>query len=73
MKLNKSNSVDINWLKIVTEELKKDPRGCSNDFQYRLKYGQPLHPDHMIEHTFERILGLICDHMGLQVIGHTSG
>ena len=69
-KLNKPESIDINWLTIVTEELKKDPKGTGNDLQYRLKYGKPLHPDYMIEHAFERIIGLICKHLELKVIGY---
>lgn len=68
-RLNKLDSLDINWLNIVTDELKKDPKGSGNDFHYRLKNGRPLHPDHMIEHTFERIIGLICEQLGLKVIG----
>ena len=68
-KLNKPDSIDINWLTIVTDELKKDPRGAGNDLQYRLKYGKPLHPDYMIEHTFERIIGLICKHLQLKIVG----
>ncbi len=68
-KLNKPDSIDINWLTIITDELRKDPRGTGNDLQYRLKYGKPLHPDYMIEHTFERIIGLICNKLGLKVIG----
>jgi hypothetical protein len=69
VKLNKPDSVDVNWLTIVTDELKKDPKGAGNDLQYRLKYGKPLHPDYMIEHTYERIIGLICQHLQLKVIG----
>jgi hypothetical protein len=68
-KLNKLDSIDINWLTLVTDELRKDPRGTGNDLQYRLKYGRSLHPDYMIEHTFERIIGLICNKLGLKVIG----
>ena len=68
-KLNKPDSIDINWLKIVTDELKKDPKGAGNDLQYRLKYGKPLHPDYMIEHTFERIIGLICKNLQLKIVG----
>lgn len=68
-KLNRLDSIDINWLTIVTDELKKEPRGAGNDLQYRVKYGKPLHPDYMIEHTFERIIGLICSHLKLNVVG----
>ena len=67
-KLNKHDSIDINWLTIVTDELRKDPRGTGNDFQYRVKYGKALHSDYMIEHTFERIIGLVTDHLGLKII-----
>ncbi len=69
VKLNKPDSIDINWLTIVSDELRKDPKGTGNDLQYRLKFGKPLHPDYMIEHTFERIIGLICNKLGLKVIG----
>ena len=67
--LNKPDSIDINWLTIVTEELGKDPKGAGNDLQYRLVYGKPLHPDYMIEHTFERIIGLICLKLGFKISG----
>lgn len=69
LRLNKIESIDINWLTIVTDELKKNPRGTGNDLQYRLKFGKPLHPDYMIEHTFERMIGLICAHLGLKTLG----
>lgn len=68
-KLNKLDSIDVNWLNIVTDILKKDPKDVGNDLAYRMKYGKPLHPDHMIEHTFERVIGLICKHLGLKVYG----
>jgi hypothetical protein len=67
-RLNKPDSVDINWLTIVTEELRKDPRGAGNDLKYRLKYGKSLHPDYMIEHAYERIIGLICNHLGYKLL-----
>jgi hypothetical protein len=66
--LNRPDSIDVNWMAIV-EEQKKDAQGVCNDFQYRLKYGHPLLSDYMIEHTFERVIGLICDHLGYRVIG----
>lgn len=69
LRLNKLESIDINWLTIVTDELKKDTRGTGNDLQYRIKFGKPLHPDYMIEHTYERIIGLICAHLGLKTLG----
>jgi hypothetical protein len=69
MSLNKINSVDHNWLRIVTEELHLHPHGCGNDLQYRLKYGKPLRADYMIEHAYERIIGLICQHLSLKVKG----
>jgi hypothetical protein len=67
-KLNKGNSIDINWLNIVTNELNKNPKGAGNDLQYRLMYNNPLHPDYMIEHTYERIIGLICQHLKLRIM-----
>lgn len=66
--LNRVNTVDVNWLSIV-EKLQKDAKGTCNDFQYRLRYGRPLLSDYMIEHTYERILGLICQHLGWKVTG----
>jgi len=69
-KLNRLETIDVNWIYIVTNELKKDTKGTGNDLQYRVKYGKPLHPDYMIEHTYERILGLICKHIGLSVEGY---
>lgn len=69
LRLNKLESIDINWLTIVTNELKKNPKGTGNDLQYRIKFGKPLHPDYMIEHTYERIIGLICSHLGLKTWG----
>lgn len=68
-KLNKPESIDVNWLTLVMEEFKKDTRGVGNDLQYRIKYGKSLHPDHMIEHAVERIIGLICQHLSLKVYG----
>ncbi len=68
-KLNRPESLDINWLTIVTDELKRDPRDAGNDLQYRIKYGKPLHPDHMVEHAFERVIGLISHHLGFKVSG----
>ena len=69
LKLNRLDSIDINWLSVVTNELHKDPKGAGNDLQYRSKYGKPLHPDYMIEHTYERVIGLVCQSMGLTVTG----
>jgi hypothetical protein len=66
--LNRINSVDINWLSVI-DKLQKDAKGTCNDFQYRLRYGKPLLSDYMIEHTYERIIGLICQQMGYKIIG----
>lgn len=66
--LNRPESVDINWL-LVTDQLKKDRKGTTNDYQYRIKYGKSLLSDYMIEHTFERIIGLICNKLQLKIIG----
>lgn len=68
-RLNRLESTDANWLRIVKEELKLDPRGCGNDLDYRVKYGKPLRPDYMIEHAYERIIGLICQHLNLSIGG----
>jgi hypothetical protein len=64
--LNKLESVDENWLRII-KEMKLDNKGCGNDLFYRVKYGRPLHADFMIEHAFERILGLICNKLNLTI------
>lgn len=66
--LNRVDSVDINWLTVMAE-LRKDTRSTCNDYQYRLKYGKPLCSDYMIEHAFERIIGLICQQLKLKLIG----
>lgn len=66
--LNRIDSVDINWVTIV-DQLRKDSRGTTNDYQYRIKYHHSLLSDYMIEHTYERIIGLICQHMGLKLLG----
>jgi hypothetical protein len=66
--LNRVDSVDINWQNIVGE-LRKDTRGTTNDYQYRLRYRKSLCSDYMIEHTFERIIGLICQHLGYKLVG----
>ena len=68
-KLNKPESVDANWLNLMIEEFKKDTRGVGNDLQYRIRYGKSLHPDYMIEHGVERIIGLISHHLNLKVYG----
>lgn len=66
--LNRIDSVDINWVSILDEK-GKDRKGAPNDYFYRLKYGRTLISDYMIEHAFERIIGLICDHLNLKLIG----
>lgn len=65
--LNNVNSADINWITIIDDK-GKDRRNAPNDYYYRLKYGKSLMSDYMVEHTFERIIGLICQHLELQVI-----
>uniref|UniRef100_A0A6C0BKB2 Uncharacterized protein n=1 Tax=viral metagenome TaxID=1070528 RepID=A0A6C0BKB2_9ZZZZ len=67
--LNRVESVDVNWLTVMNE-MGKDPQGTTNDYQYRLKYRKSLHSDYMIEHTFERIIGLICQQLHLELMGH---
>ena len=67
--LNRLESVDINWLNI-TQSLRKDTKGTGNDYMYRTKYHRSLCSDYMIEHTFERIIGLISQHLGLKTIGY---
>lgn len=69
--LNRPESVDINWLNIV-EEQRRDPKGTSNDFMYRIKYRKALLSDYMIEHTYERVIGLICVHLGYKVVGYNE-
>jgi hypothetical protein len=66
--LNRVDSVDINWVTVV-DQLRKDARGTTNDYQYRIKYRHSLLSDYMIEHTYERVIGLICQHMGLKIVG----
>lgn len=70
-RLNKLSTLDVNWHNIVVNELKLDPLGAGNDLAYRMRYGKPLHPDYMIEHTIERLIGLICKKLKLSVIGET--
>lgn len=69
--LNRVESVDVNWQNIVGE-LRKDTRGTTNDYQYRIRYRKSVCSDYMIEHTFERIIGLICQHLGYKLIGGDS-
>jgi hypothetical protein len=66
--LNYENSEDSQWLKVLSVQC-KDPRGCGNDLSYRQRYGKSLLSDYMIEHTYERILGLIVNHVGGIVVG----
>lgn len=66
--LNRVDSIDINWLSIM-KELNKNTLGTTNDYQYRLKYKHSLLSDFMIEHTYERIIGLICNHLNLKILG----
>jgi hypothetical protein len=64
--LNRLDSVDDNWLRII-KEMKLDNRGCGNDLCYRVKFGKPLLADFMIEHAFERLIGLICAKLNLTI------
>ena len=66
--LNTNDTIDTNWLEIVTA-LKKNTNGCGNDYAYRSKSlgRKPLLSDYMIEHTYERLLGLITLHLGLKM------
>ena len=67
MMLNKLQSVDENWINMI-KEMKLDNRGCGNDLQYRVKFGQSLHADYMIEHAYERLIGLICHLLNLKIL-----
>ena len=67
-KLNRIDTVDINWMMIVGEK-GLNTQGTCNDFQYRIRFHKPLLSDYMIEHTFERIIGLICQKLNLKTIG----
>jgi hypothetical protein len=64
--LNKLETVDDNWLRII-KEMKLDNKGCGNDLCYRVKFGRPLFADFMIEHAFERLIGLICTKLNLTI------
>jgi hypothetical protein len=66
--LNRVDSIDINWVTIM-DELHKDRLGTYNDYQYRLKFKKSLLSDYMIEHTYERVLGLLCEQRGLKLMG----
>lgn len=66
--LNRVDSVDVNWLMLMIS-IGQDYKNCVNDYQYRLNYGKSLLSDYMIEHTFERFIGLVCQHLGLKIIG----
>jgi len=67
MSLNKLESVDENWIRII-KAMKLDNKGCGNDLQYRVKFGHPLHADYMIEHAYERIIGLISSTLKLKML-----
>lgn len=68
-RLNTLNSVDDNWVNIVSNILHKDTLGTGNDLMYRKLYGHPLHPDFQIEHAIERFIGAIVKHLGLKILG----
>ena len=67
--LNTLNSVDENWVTMV-EENGLDRKDHGNDLSYRWVEGEPLLPDYMIEHAYERLVGLICQHLKLTLIGN---
>jgi hypothetical protein len=71
LRLNQVNSVDVNWVSIL-DSLGIDRKNTTNDYQYRLTYARSLRSDYMIEHTFERVIGLICQHLGFQVTHNSS-
>ena len=52
----------------MIKAMKLDNRGCGNDLQYRVKFGQSLHVDYMIEHAYERLIGLICHLLNLKIL-----
>lgn len=65
-KLNDATSVDSNWLSIIRSQNKNNMM-TYNDYQYRQKFGKSILSDYMFEHTFERVIGLICQHLGLLI------
>ena len=67
--LNTLSTTDYNWVDIV-EQRGLDRKHHGNDLSYRYQEGEPLLPDFMIEHTYERLLGLICQHLNLIVLGN---
>ena len=67
--LNTLDSVDENWVAMV-EQKGLDRKGHGNDLSYRWAEGEPLLPDYMIEHAYERLLGLICQQLKLTIIGN---
>lgn len=66
--LNSPISSDNNWISKM-EKLGKDRLGCHNDYEYRLKYNKTLLSDFMVEHTFERFIGLISKNLNLKNVG----
>jgi hypothetical protein len=67
--LNFPNSIDVNWINIIdTCHVSLNRKNCTNDYQYRLKYGKSLLSDYMIEHSFERFIGLICLYLNKAII-----
>jgi hypothetical protein len=65
--LNYKNSLDNSWLKEIQNK-KKNPKDALNDLYYRNTYGKSLLSDYMIEHTYERMIGLIVKNLGGLVI-----
>jgi hypothetical protein len=66
-KMNVDNSIDIAWIDAIKFKKLKN-KDCFNDLYYRKIYGKSILSDFMIEHTFERIIGLISKHYKLQTI-----
>ena len=66
-KMNVDNSIDIAWIDAIKFKKLKN-KDCFNDLYYRKNYGKSILSDFMIEHTFERIIGLISKHYKLQTI-----
>jgi hypothetical protein len=63
--LNTHTSRDENWITLVHNR-KLQRSECNNDYEYRHKFGKSLLSDFMIEHTFERFIGLICLKLNLE-------
>jgi len=64
--LNDVESIDLNWANIVKN--KYNVVDVGNDYKYRLLHNKSLLSNYMVEHTYERIIGLICKHLNLKLI-----